>query len=230
MDWLNKISLETSAQAGKNVIQVVGHNPFLNELLAKCLVSDAKLHCRRSMEEVKESRDLPETCLVFIDSTNIDLDAHWEEIMAFSLCPARTSMCALFNVDPELGIDVEAMRRGVRGLFFRNDSPETIAKGIRKILEGEIWYRREALFNCIARNLSRKAPLHQADASAARLTVREKKILRCLSRGASNQDIADHMVVSIHTIKSHLYKIYKKINVPNRFQATLWAQKNLEQA
>ncbi len=233
MERLNKISLEADHHGERSVIQVVGHNRFLNELLTNYLVNDAVLHCRRTTEEPSATAgpdELPETCLVIIDATDLDLDCHWEDLMAYSLSPSRKSICAMFNADPDAGIDGEALRRGVRGLFFRNDALDTICKGIRKILEGEIWYRREALFNCIVGDITRRTPVREAHPAAIRLTVREQKILRHLSQGASNQAIADQLVVSIHTIKSHLYKIYRKINVPNRFQAILWVANNLDRA
>jgi len=48
-----------------------------------------------------------------------------------------------------------------------------------------------------------------------------------IADGESNEEIADRLFISSHTVKSHLYRIYKKIEVPNRLQAALWAVKNL---
>lgn len=56
---------------------------------------------------------------------------------------------------------------------------------------------------------------------------REIETLRLLAIGASNQEIADTLCISRRTVKSHVYNIYKKMNVPNRLQAILWARKNL---
>ena len=51
------------------------------------------------------------------------------------------------------------------------------------------------------------------------LSERELNVLRELSKGSSNQQIADALFVSINTIKSHLIKIYEKLDVKNRTQA-----------
>lgn len=56
------------------------------------------------------------------------------------------------------------------------------------------------------------------------LTKREIEILSHLQMTHSNLDIADLLFVSEHTIKSHLYRIFKKLNVRNRRQAINWAQ------
>ena len=51
------------------------------------------------------------------------------------------------------------------------------------------------------------------------LTEREKDVLLLLARGANNKDIAEKLVLSPVTVKSHLNRIYKKLNVRNRIQA-----------
>lgn len=59
------------------------------------------------------------------------------------------------------------------------------------------------------------------------LTNREKEILLRIASGDRNKDIADDLFISPLTVKTHIYNIFKKIDVPNRLQATLWAARNL---
>lgn len=59
------------------------------------------------------------------------------------------------------------------------------------------------------------------------LTHREIEVLTCLRGGLSNTKLADELFVSEHTVKSHLYKIFKKLSVSNRSQAIAWAHKYL---
>ncbi|HHP0488874.1 TPA: LuxR C-terminal-related transcriptional regulator, partial [Vibrio harveyi] len=59
------------------------------------------------------------------------------------------------------------------------------------------------------------------------LTRREIQVLQILKEGGSNMEIADSLFISEHTIKSHLYNIFRKIEVKNRTQATSWAKRNL---
>ncbi len=59
------------------------------------------------------------------------------------------------------------------------------------------------------------------------LTPRQVEILALVAVGATNEQIADKLCISPQTVKSHLYNIFKKINVPNRVQAALWAAKHL---
>jgi len=58
-------------------------------------------------------------------------------------------------------------------------------------------------------------------------TWREKEILTLVALGYGNKGIADELSISVHTIKSHICDIYKKINANNRFQAILWVIKHL---
>jgi LuxR family transcriptional regulator of csgAB operon len=61
----------------------------------------------------------------------------------------------------------------------------------------------------------------------AGLSSREMEILALISIGASNEEISEKLYISPHTVKTHLYHIFKKIKVPSRLQAALWAAKNI---
>ena len=59
------------------------------------------------------------------------------------------------------------------------------------------------------------------------LTPRQVEILALVAIGVTDTEIAEKLGRSTSTVKGHLNKIFKKINVPNRRQAILWALKNL---
>lgn len=63
----------------------------------------------------------------------------------------------------------------------------------------------------------------QTDGVVANLTPMETKVLKLAAEGASNQEIAEALVVRPVTVKTHMYKIFKKLNVSNRTQAILLA-------
>ena len=71
---------------------------------------------------------------------------------------------------------------------------------------------------------SSNSPIHPA---VSRLTVREKQVLSCIASGYTSQAISDELNISMHTVKTHIYNLYRKINATNRLQATLWATKYL---
>ena len=66
-----------------------------------------------------------------------------------------------------------------------------------------------------------------SNGNEAILTRREMEILDVLASGAKNEEIANKLFISPHTVRTHLYTIYRKIQVSNRLQAVLWASKNL---
>lgn len=59
------------------------------------------------------------------------------------------------------------------------------------------------------------------------LSAREKEVLSLLGSGASNKAIAETLFISPHTVRTHLYNAYQKINVTSRSHAVLWVIKNL---
>jgi LuxR family transcriptional regulator of csgAB operon len=92
------------------------------------------------------------------------------------------------------------------------------------VREGDWWIPREVMIKCIIEGTDE-------DVSSKRgseiLTHRQTEILAQVAVGASNDEIAENLNVSPHTVKTHLYNIFKKIKVTNRLQAALWAAKHL---
>ena len=97
-------------------------------------------------------------------------------------------------------------------------------KGISAIFGHEVWVSREILLRSAMGGKRKKRAAIQEKTG---LSVREIEILVLLSSGMQNEEIAQKLFISPNTVKTHLYNIFKKINVPNRLQATLWVAKNL---
>lgn len=110
------------------------------------------------------------------------------------------------------------------GVFYRSDSLELICKGIQCLMAGDIWMSRALMSRLI--DFYRRQQLNSYRPTCG-ITQRELEIIGLLGSGASNTEIADLLFVSEHTVKSHLYNIFRKINVHNRIQAVNWARQNL---
>lgn len=111
----------------------------------------------------------------------------------------------------------------VYGYFSHYEDQQTLIKGLTKVLDGEHWIPRSMLIEMLLYLQSVKP----VTTTSIELTNREIDVLNLLSNGKSNTEIANELFVSEHTIKSHLYKAFKKINVKNRIQAKRWARCHL---
>ena len=58
------------------------------------------------------------------------------------------------------------------------------------------------------------------------LTEREKEVVSLALKGLTNTEIAGHLKISAHTVKAYIERIYRKFNVHNRVQMTVYAMQN----
>lgn len=130
---------------------------------------------------------------------------------------------ALFNVDEaKVG---EFVLPGVKGVFFRDVSPAHLIKGIRAVFAGEYWLPRRVLEAHFARSRPERV---RFNTKSIDLTPKESETLRLLMHGNGNNAIALHLGVSPHTVKTHVYNLFRKLGVKNRVQAVNWAMLNAE--
>ena len=149
----------------------------------------------------------------------------WTDIHEWNGSHGFPRFFILGNAIADSAFEKKAMDSGIQGIFYNNDPLPLIAKGFCAVLQGDLWYSRKAMSNCLM------GPKSFGDSSThpamSRLTFREKEILACIASGYTSKDIADELNISMHTVKTHIYNTYRKINATNRLQATLWATKYL---
>lgn len=179
-----------------------------------------EVELREPGKKVGFSGSVPQ--VVLLDTDHVDEGG----MQQWQACIAESQMAALaaFNLrDEEHAADMLALLH-LQGIFYRRDSLEVICKGIGALFRGELWMSRSLMARLIS--AYRRQQLN-AYRPAGGLTHRELEILGLLGSGASNIQIADQLFISVHTVKSHLYKIFRKINVRSRIQAMNWARQHI---
>ncbi|MCO1333856.1 response regulator transcription factor [Microbulbifer sp. OS29] len=129
----------------------------------------------------------------------------------------------LINVDKAGDIDFVLHWEKVLGLIPFECDGKVIMGRLGRIFSGEYWFPRDVLHNFLRQH---RKPRKWCD-KASNLTQRERQILQLICDCNTNANIAEALCVSEHTVKSHLYKIYRKIGCRNRLEASSWASQNL---
>ena len=111
------------------------------------------------------------------------------------------------------------------GIFYAHQPQSQVYKGISALLAGDLWIPRKLLKQYLQQT---RTAYRTAEDSSKLLTKRELQILKLTATGATNSQIADKLNVSMHTVKTHMYNLFKKIGASNRVQAINWANDNLD--
>jgi len=121
--------------------------------------------------------------------------------------------------------ELEVLRRGARG-YSGPVETDTMFKMIEKVDEGEVWAARKTIGTLLDELWAKDGDVTAQQTPIAadnlkRLTSRERQILRLLTEGASNKEIANSLKVSVSTVKAHLTKIFRKLGQPDRVRLAL---------
>jgi NarL family two-component system response regulator LiaR len=112
-----------------------------------------------------------------------------------------------------------AIKAGAQGYLLKDSSPQELLQGIRDTYQGEV-----SLHPVIARKLFREINRpSELPLAEEPLTVREVEVLKLIAQGLSNQSIAEKLVISERTVRTHVGHILHKLHLANRTQAALYA-------
>jgi NarL family two-component system response regulator LiaR len=114
-----------------------------------------------------------------------------------------------------------AIKAGALGYLLKDSSPQQLLEAIRDVYRGQ-----SSLHPTIARRLINELQ-RPPDLPPTKepLSGREMEILRLVARGLTNQEIAEELVISERTVRTHVSHILEKLHLANRTQAALYAHR-----
>ncbi|MNO68622.1 CsgBAC operon transcriptional regulatory protein [compost metagenome] len=122
---------------------------------------------------------------------------------------------ALVNVSAAEAKRLVERHPGINGVFYSHASREQLLSGLRTLLDGGVWLPRTVMEQL----LCQFRRLRQPPESTVGLTGREQEILSLAGKGLSNAEIASHLCLSPHTVKSHIHNLLGKLGASNRVEA-----------
>jgi NarL family two-component system response regulator LiaR len=112
-----------------------------------------------------------------------------------------------------------AIKAGAMGYHLKDSSPEALVEAIRQVFNGE-----SSLHPLIAKKvLEELSASSEQKLSSEPLTQRELEVLRLIAQGYDNKEIAEQLVVSDATVRTHVSNILAKLHLASRTQAALYA-------
>jgi len=177
--------------------------------------------------ELPETSDRDKYQLYFINLQNNVWEKQIPDTILQLAARVRT---VFFNACENSLCDKQALLSGIEGVFYQNDRPEIILRGLTRIQQNERWFKRDTMNDALAdllkaRQQSPSTPDSRvAEVNFPKLTKREKTIIHLVSSGAQNKEIADQLHISTNTVKTHIYSLFRKTSSRNRIELITWSQ------
>ena len=132
--------------------------------------------------------------------------------------PARVLVLTTYDLDEYV---YDALRAGASGFLLKDAPPDRLVEAIRAVAAGDV-----LLAPSITRRLVERYAGGPGAAPAPgldELTAREREVLVLIARGLSNAEIAQALVVSMPTVKTHVGRVFLKLGLRDRAQAVIVA-------
>jgi DNA-binding NarL/FixJ family response regulator len=132
---------------------------------------------------------------------------------------ARILVLTTFDLDDYV---YGALKAGASGFLLKDAPREQLVTAIRTVARGEALLAPAVTQRLIERFVTR-TPTADASSALSELSPRELEVLRLMSRGLNNAEIADHLILGQATVKTHVASILRKLAVRDRVQAVVFA-------
>ena len=142
------------------------------------------------------------------------------QICATSDAGPRVLVLTTFDLDEYV---YDALQAGASGFLLKDAPPETLFEAVRVVAAGDALLAPGITRRLIAEFARLRPPQHTRQEDLDALTRREIEILGLVAAGLSNQEIADRLVLSNETVKTHVSHILRKLGLRDRAQAVVAA-------
>ena len=134
--------------------------------------------------------------------------------------PPRVVILTTFDLDEYV---YAALQSGASGFLLKDVSPEHLVGAVRTVAVGDALLAPSITRRLVERYARPAGRVEVAPAALATLTPRETEVFRLVARGMSNAEIAEQLIVSEATVKSHVAGMLAKLGLRNRAQAVVFA-------
>ena len=141
------------------------------------------------------------------------------QILASTEDPPRVIVLTTFDLDEYV---YDALRAGASGFLLKDAPEDQLVAAIRVAADGGSMFAPSITRRLIER-FATVAPPARGAVELERLTPREAEVMRLIARGLSNAEIAETLVVTEHTAKTHVAHILEKLGLRDRVQAVVFA-------
>jgi len=121
---------------------------------------------------------------------------------------------------------LNSLRAGANAYCSKEINPKRLIEVVHSVADGAAWFDPSIAHIVLKASTSSRCFDTETSAKDYDLTSREKQILKLMTEGYSNLEIAQFLVISINTTKAHVASILQKLEVDDRLQAALKALKN----
>jgi DNA-binding NarL/FixJ family response regulator len=163
---------------------------------------------------------VPDVVLMDIRMPRLDgLEATRQIVADERLAHTRVVILTTFDLDEYV---FEAIRAGATGFLVKHTEPADLIRGVRVVAEGEALLSPGITRRLIA-EFATRAKTPPENAGLADLTEREREMLVLVATGLTNDEIAEQLVISPATVKTHVNRAMAKLQVRDRAQLVVLA-------
>ncbi|MET0424615.1 MAG: response regulator transcription factor [Actinoplanes sp.] len=190
---------------------ILGHEPGLSVVGEAADGAEALLQARATR---------PDVILMDVRMPHVDGLTATRRICADpALADTRVLVLSMFELDEYV---YEALLAGASGFLLKDARPEDLIDAVRRTHRGEALFAPTILTRLVAHYVA--APRKPGPAPALRrLTAREIQVLTLIGSGRSNDEIADALVISVRTVKTHITHLLAKLAARDRAQLVIAA-------
>lgn len=162
----------------------------------------------------------PDLILMDIRMPTVDGLEATRQIMATTKRPPHVLMLTTFDLDEYV---LDALRAGASGFMLKDVSPEELVAGVRVVARGDSLLAPKVTRRLIESFVREHPHTQTPPPELEELTPRELEVFTLLARGLSNAEIAQQLVVSGTTVRTHVARVLFKLGLRDRVQAVVLA-------
>ena len=132
----------------------------------------------------------------------------------------RVLVLTTYDLDEHL---YDAIRAGASGFFLKTAPPDQLVQAVRTVAGGEALLAPSLTRRLMEQFARQPPPTAEVPPALAALSDREVDVLRCVAKGLSNAEIGARLFVSEATVKTHINRLFRKLDVRDRVQAVVLA-------